>query len=204
MLNRINIKDVDLSDLIVIKSSQLPELKRTVYYVRHNSKYIKIWEKDYFWNNFVYKGDLLNIYKDLTLTESIIYDDDDKVRGYISKAGNIVNSVKLSLKSPTKLTFDDSSVQNFKYKSLLNRLYTRMGEKEFIYLDFIPGKIAEYKGRYYFYDIEPFVMIEDLRGIHTYKKLLSYAPIEYILKANKMIKDSHSNSTSKVPLYSQF
>ena len=146
MLNRINIKDVDLSDLIVIKSSQLPELKRTVYYDRHNSKYIKIWEKDYFWNNFVYKGDLLNIYKDLTLTESIIYDDDDKVRGYISKAGNIVNSVKLSLKSPTKLTFDDSSVQNFKYKSLLNRLYTRMGEKEFIYLDFIPGKIAEYKG----------------------------------------------------------
>ena len=202
-MSKVNIKDIDLSDLIVVKKSTTKGLERTVYYDRYNNEYIKIWNKDYFWKLFVYKADLLNVYKNTTLLKNMIYDDDDVVRGYISRGGKIVNSLKVCFKNPNKLLLEDSSKQNFKYKSLMKRLYKNMNKKEFIYLDLSPGKIAEYKGIYYFYDLEPFIFVEDLHRITTFKKLLSYSPKEYISKAQRMIKDSHSySSPSSLPLYS--
>ena len=188
MPNSINIKDVDLDQLIVVKKSTTPGLERTIYYDRRNLQYVKLWNADYYWNPFVYKGDLLNIYKDTTLLKNVIYDDNEDVRGYTSKPGMIMNDLKLSFKHPNKLAFDKNDNQNYKYKSLYKRLLNKMETKEVVYLDFIPGKIAEYKGSYYFYDIEPFVLLEDLTRMHTHRKLLELAPIDYRKSVSQLIR----------------
>ena len=191
MQNRLNIKDVDFNGLDLVKKSSHGILTRQVFYDKHNDEYIKTWNKDYYWNLFVNKANIIGIYKNLTLLKNLLYDDEGNIRGYISKAGILANTLEKRFRHPDRLLLENADKQNKQYQSFMKRLYRAMDKKSFVYLDLIPNKLAEVNGKYYLFDIEPLVFIEDLSRIHTYKRLLFYCPDDYRKKTQELIKNRY-------------
>ena len=186
MIRKVYIDDINTNELELIKESKNSVLARCVYYNKYLNEYIKIWNKDYYWGFFFKKANILKIHKNISLLKYIIYDKDENILGYATRGGKVVTDLKKKMRF-CKLIIDNKNFQNEKYNDLLKRLYKLMEKKGVVYLDLLPWKIAEYNGKYYFFDLETFVRFEDLFKVYTYKKLLHYCPIEYEVYSKSLI-----------------
>jgi hypothetical protein len=145
---------------------------RTLYFDPNTNKYIKTWNKDFFYKKYFKVSVESGYFSDISLFEETIEDDKKNILGYITpKAKPIFFPI----------------LEKHKYEDLINRLVINCNNFNIIYIDLNPSNIVEQNNKYYIIDLEPSIPINCLKEIPDISTILEYNCYSYIKKISNLL-----------------
>lgn len=166
----VNLKDIDFSELRSVLKVSDASHTRTVYIDQDEQFYYKVWSANYF--RAVHFESALNagFYETLAPLTGIIYDEQNKCRGYILKKGVLVkhHPTKYNIKITPVGRYEHitpiSQQTNKEYIEFYWKILKTSKETGFAYIDLSAVNIIYLEGKFQLIDLES---IEPIKQMNT-------------------------------------
>jgi hypothetical protein len=149
----------------------------------------KIWNADYDRSECFVRACEEGYFQNLTQIVSLIFDSNQKCRGYIMPKGRPLEITHLS---PSEAVYTVSEagtivswdIYDVRYHALLSAAISSLDTSSFVFLDFSPYNIVEIDRKYYLMDLDSVYSFEEVQEWSSNKSgylhfVLSCGPTEY-------------------------
>lgn len=149
---------------------------RVLYLDNENNRYIKVWNKSYFYKPFFDQAYKSGFYNDNTLITQVLDDGFGGYLGYVTEKCQPV----------TYATVDKN-----KLNELIDRVAAKCFKYNMVYIDSTIDNIVEKDGKYYKVDLEPVIPIDKLHMFSNLQEILSYNNYDYLKKIQDLLPGNY-------------
>jgi len=160
-------------DIVYLETISLNELtpihkqhNRAVYANEDRSLYYKIWNPNYHRSSLFIKALDAGLFKKIASLIGIIYDKQNRCRGYITTGGvlSLSNTEKSGLKmTPLRYVLPTEQQTNKPYITFYKRLVKNTAKSRYAFIDLSPTNIIEIEDQFYLIDLESVEPLSNLR-----------------------------------------